>query len=69
MRPPGALEMTQPVTTFVELVKAGPVELYIFRAIGLLGAAIFVVAYLANQARWLSAHDWRSPRPTLPVRC
>ena len=65
MRPPGALEMTQPVTTFVELVKAGPVELYIFRAIGLLGAAIFVVDYLANQARWLSAHDWRFPAANL----
>lgn len=34
-------------------------ELYIYRAIGLAGAAVFVVAYFANQARWLSAYDWR----------
>ena len=40
-------------------------ELYIFRAIGLVGAAIFVVAYFANQARWLNAHDWRFPAANL----
>jgi hypothetical protein len=57
--------MTQPVTTFIELVKADAVELYFFRAIGLVGAAIFVVAYFANQARWLSAHDWRFPAANL----
>src|SRR5262249_18556901 len=62
---PGAPEMTQPVTTFIKLVKAGRVELYIFRAVGLFGAAIFVVAYFANQARWLSAHDWRFPAANL----
>ncbi len=60
-----APEMTQSVTTFIELVKAAAVELHIFRAIGLVGAAIFVVAYFANQARWLSAHDWRFPAANL----
>jgi hypothetical protein len=60
-----APEMTQPVTTFIELVKAGRVELYFFRAIGLVGAAVFVVAYFANQARWLNAHDWRFPAANL----
>ena len=36
-------------------------QLGLFRAIGLVGAAIFVVAYFANQARWLSSEDWRFP--------
>jgi hypothetical protein len=40
-------------------------QLGLFRAIGLLGAAIFVVAYFANQARWLSAEDWRFPAANL----
>ena len=40
-------------------------ELLAFRAIGLVGAAVFVVAYFANQARWLSAHDWRFPAANL----
>jgi hypothetical protein len=37
----------------------------VYRAIGLLGAAIFVVAYLANQARWLNSEDWRFPAANL----
>ena len=36
-----------------------------FRAIGLIGAAIFVAAYLANQARWLDSRDWRFPAANL----
>lgn len=40
-----------------------PLELY--RTIGLFGAAVFVVAYLANQARWLSSDDWRFPAANL----
>jgi hypothetical protein len=40
-------------------------ELYVFRSIGLLGAAILVVAYFTNQARWLSAEDWRFPAANL----
>jgi len=36
-----------------------------YRAIGLVGAAIFVVAYFANQARWLSSEDWRYPAANL----
>jgi hypothetical protein len=39
--------------------------LTLYRAIGLLGAAIFVVAYLANQARWLKSEDWRFPAANL----
>jgi len=39
--------------------------LYYFRAIGLVGAAIFVIAYFANQARWLDSHDWRFPAANL----
>ncbi|HXC29895.1 MAG TPA: hypothetical protein VNV38_18210 [Stellaceae bacterium] len=40
-------------------------SLTLYRAIGLLGAAIFVVAYLANQARWLKSEDWRFPAANL----
>ncbi|HWD59463.1 MAG TPA: hypothetical protein VG308_14355 [Stellaceae bacterium] len=39
--------------------------LSLYRAIGLFGAAIFVVAYLANQARWLRSDDWRFPAANL----
>jgi hypothetical protein len=34
---------------------------YVYKAIGLLGVAIIVVAYFANQQRWLSSEDWRYP--------
>jgi hypothetical protein len=37
----------------------------LYRAIGLFGAAIYVVAYFANQARWLKAEDWRFPAANL----
>ena len=40
-------------------------QLDICRAVGLLGAAIFVIAYFANQARWLSSEDWRFPAANL----
>ena len=40
-------------------------QLEVYRAIGLLGAAIFVVAYFANQQRWLSSEDWRFPAANL----
>lgn len=39
--------------------------LALYRTIGLLGAAVFVVAYLANQARWLRSDDWRFPAANL----
>lgn len=39
--------------------------LTVTRAIGLFGAAIFVVAYFANQARWLRSDDWRFPAANL----
>jgi hypothetical protein len=60
-----APEMTQTVTTFIEVVKDRRMALYYFRAIGLVGAAIFVVAYFANQARWLDSRDWRFPAANL----
>jgi hypothetical protein len=40
-------------------------SLDVYRAIGLVGAAIFVVAYFANQAHWLSSQDWRFPAANL----
>lgn len=40
-------------------------RLDIYRAIGLVGAAIFVIAYFANQARWLDSRDWRFPAANL----
>ena len=40
-------------------------ELSLFRVIGLLGAAVFIVAYFANQARWLDSRDWRFPAANL----
>ena len=40
-------------------------QLDIYRATGLVGAAIFVVAYFANQARWLGSDDWRFPAANL----
>ena len=32
---------------------------------GFVGAAIVIVAYFANQMRWLSAEDWRFPLSNL----
>ena len=32
---------------------------------GFVGAAIVVVAYFANQQRWLSSDDWRFPAANL----
>jgi hypothetical protein len=29
--------------------------------VGFAGAAVFVIAYFANQQRWLSSEDWRYP--------
>jgi hypothetical protein len=40
-------------------------SLEVSRVIGLAGAAIFVVVYFANQARWLSSADWRFPAANL----
>lgn len=33
--------------------------------IGFAGAAVVVVAYFANQQRWLSSEDWRYPAANL----
>jgi hypothetical protein len=40
-------------------------QLAAFRATGLFGTAIIVVAYFANQQRWLSSQDWRFPAANL----
>jgi hypothetical protein len=40
-------------------------ELAVFRAIGLLGTGCIVVAYFANQRRWLRSEDWRFPAANL----
>jgi hypothetical protein len=45
--------------------KRSGMALYFFQAIGLVGAAIYVVAYFSNQARWLDARDWRFPAANL----
>ena len=36
-------------------------QLDVYKAIGLVGVAIIVVAYFTNQQRWLSSEDWRYP--------
>ena len=33
--------------------------------IGIAGAAVLMVVYLANQQRWLSSKDWRYPAANL----
>jgi hypothetical protein len=45
--------------------KAMVMQLAAFRATGLFGTAIIVVAYFANQQRWLSSQDWRFPAANL----
>ena len=40
-------------------------DLAVYRAIGLVGAAVFVAVYFANQQRWLSSEDWRYPAGNL----
>jgi hypothetical protein len=47
------------------LTKAGAMSLDVFRTIGLTGVAIILVAYFANQRRWLSSEDWRFPAANL----
>jgi hypothetical protein len=36
-----------------------------FRAVGLVGVGFILVAYFANQRRWLSSEDWRFPAANL----
>jgi hypothetical protein len=33
--------------------------------VGILGAAIIVLAYFANQQEWVGSHDWRFPLANL----
>ncbi len=37
----------------------------LFTLVGLVGVAIIVVAYFANQQDWLSGEDWRYPAANL----
>jgi hypothetical protein len=61
----GLEKVAQAATTLTQPEKSAAMSLTLFRAIGLLGAAVFVVAYLANQARWLRSEDWRFPAANL----
>jgi hypothetical protein len=60
-----APKVRQAVTTFGKPIIGWTMALALYRAIGLFGAAIYVVAYFANQARWLKAEDWRFPAANL----
>lgn len=40
-------------------------QLGVFRAIGLIGVGFILVAYFANQQRWLRSEDWRFPAANL----
>ena len=40
-----------------------PIEIY--DLVGFAGAAVMIVAYFANQQRWLSSDDWRYPTANL----
>ena len=37
----------------------------LYDLVGLVGAAIIVAAYFANQQRWLASDDWRFPAANL----
>ena len=37
----------------------------VYSAIGLVGVGFILVAYFANQQRWLSSEDWRFPAANL----
>ena len=39
--------------------------LALYDLVGFAGAAIIVIAYFANQQRWLSSQDWRFPAANL----
>ena len=40
-------------------------QLSAFRAVGLVGVGFILVAYFANQQRWLRSEDWRFPAANL----
>jgi hypothetical protein len=44
---------------------AAAMQLDAFRAIGLVGVGFILVAYFANQQRWLRSEDWRFPAANL----
>jgi hypothetical protein len=37
----------------------------VFQAIGLVGVGFILIAYFANQQRWLRSEDWRFPAANL----
>jgi hypothetical protein len=37
----------------------------VYRGIGLVGAACFIVSYFATQKRWINSDDWRYPAANL----
>ena len=37
----------------------------IYDVVGIVGTAVLVAAYFANQQRWLSSEDWRFPAANL----
>ena len=40
-------------------------QLGAFRVVGLVGVGFILVAYFANQQRWLRSEDWRFPEANL----
>ena len=40
-------------------------QLGAYRAVGLVGVGFILVAYFANQQRWLRSEDWRFPAANL----
>lgn len=40
-------------------------RLGVFQAVGLVGVGFILVAYFANQQRWLRSEDWRFPAANL----
>ena len=42
-----------------------PMTFDLYTVAGMIGAILVVVAYLANQAKWLRSDDWRFPAANL----
>ena len=38
---------------------------YVYEAVGMVGVALILAAYFANQKRWLRSEDWRFPAVNL----
>jgi hypothetical protein len=60
--PLGSLAAERIFAGFV--IAGGPamgIDIEPYDIVGFAGAAVFVIAYFANQQRWLSSEDWRYP--------